>query len=112
MEALTASIEEFEAHSGWELDDRGACRGDVCIPLPDDAVTDGTVDIARLANRLEMPLVHDEKHDVWSLGPVSGGRALVSASAPRLVLPEIRGGTFDLRSLRGQKVLLVAWASW
>ena len=49
-----------------------------------------------------------------ALGPddVSGGRALATAEAPELELPDVDGTTFALSSLRGQKVLLAAWASW
>ena len=44
--------------------------------------------------------------------PESGGRALTTAEAPDLVLPDRHGRPFALSSLRGRKVLLVAWASW
>ena len=64
------------------------------------------------AERLGMPLVHDEPTGLWCLGPEAGGRALTDAHAPDLVLPDIDGREFHLRSLRGSKVLLVAWASW
>ena len=111
LRSLQASVAEFESLSGWELTERGACRGDVCIPLTAGTVGD-FVDIARLADDLAMPLVNDKKHGIWSLGPTSGGRALTSAVAPPLVLPDIRSGTFELASLLGQKVLLIAWASW
>ena len=59
-----------------------------------------------------MPLVHDEKHGLWALGPQSEGHALTSAELPDIVLPDRRGRDFALRSLRGTKVFMVAWASW
>ena len=60
-----------------------------------------------------MPLLHDEGHDLWSLGPASvTGRRLATALAPELTLPDIDGNPFELSSLHGRKVLLVAWASW
>ncbi len=59
-----------------------------------------------------MALVHDETHDLWAVGPESGGRALTDARAPELTLPDADGRAFTLSSLRGQKVLLLAWASW
>jgi len=49
---------------------------------------------------------------VWCLGPEALGRALTTAQAPDLILPDYQGNPFALSSLRGQKVLLVAWASW
>jgi hypothetical protein len=59
-----------------------------------------------------MPLVRDERRPLWALGAEAGGRALVTATAPDLELPDASGAPFRLSSLRGQKVLLVAWASW
>ena len=61
-----------------------------------------------------MPLVADVAHGIWALGPETAvtGRALTTAVAPELELPDADGNPFKLSSLRGQKVLLVAWASW
>lgn len=112
LETLKVNVEDFEARSGWKLDQRGACWGEVCIPLAPETRADGQVDVSLLAEQLEMPIVHDEKHKLWSLGPHSGGHALVTAVVPPLVLPDVSGNRFALDSLLGQKVLLVAWASW
>ena len=60
-----------------------------------------------------LPLVADEEHGLWALGPESiGGRALTTAEAPELVLPDLDGNEFRLSSLRGQKVLVYAWAPY
>jgi hypothetical protein len=59
-----------------------------------------------------MALVHDGAHHLWALGPESGGRALASAQLPDIVLPDRHGEDFALRSLRGTKVFMIAWASW
>lgn len=89
----------------------GACKGDVCIPLPFTPAEE--VDIHEMAEAIGLPLVRDDKHDVWSLGPESiGQRALVSAVAPHLVLPDMDGNPFALSSLAGQKVILLAWAPY
>lgn len=114
LDRLDATAADFEAATGWAIKPEGACRGDVCVPLPADARRpDGRVDVAVAAERLRMPLLHDEPHGVWSLGPASvTGRALATAEAPALTLPDVDGNPFDLASLHGRKVLLVAWASW
>ena len=112
LESLTADADAFTGRTGWALKAEGACKGDVCVPLPDAATRGETVDVAAVAERLGMPLVHDEAHGLWALGPESGGRALTTAIAPEIELPDIDGNPFRLSSLRGQKVLLVAWASW
>ena len=103
------SIAEFERLSGWELKPEGACRGAVCIPLPQPAGAE--VDLAKLAPKLGMPLVHDEEAGLYALGPPAGP-ALADATAPDFTLPDRRGGDFALSSLRGRKVAIVAWAPW
>jgi hypothetical protein len=106
---LELDRDAFAARTGWELKPEGACKGEVCVPLPGDA------DLASIAERLGMPLLHDEGRGVWALGPESAvtGRALTTAVAHDFELPQVlTGEPFRLSSLRGQKVLLVAWASW
>ena len=102
----------FEQGTGWALKPQGACRGDVCVPLPGETDPE-TVDVAAVAQRLGMPLVTDEATGLRALGPASiGGRVLATAEAPELVLPDLDGVEFALSSLRGQKVVLVAWAPY
>ena len=107
------SVGELERRTGWALKSQGACKGDVCVPLPGRLLDGDTVDLETLAPLLGMPLLRDEHHDLWALGPESGGRALTTAELPDLVFPDVRTGEpFALRSLRGRKVVLAAWASW
>lgn len=110
VETLQVSAAEFERRTGWALKPEGACRDDRCVSLPEGARD--PFDVRVLAERLNMPLVHDEVEGVWALGPEAGGNALTSATAPELELPQADGSVFRLASLRGQKVLLIAWASW
>ena len=113
LERLRVPVTEFESASGWSLKPQGACRGDVCVPLPADAVQDGEVDVRAVAERLGMPLVHDAAAGLWALGPETlSGHALPTAEAPELVLPDLDGSEFRLSSLRGRKVVLVAWAPY
>ena len=105
-------METLARATGWTVKPEGACRDEACVPLPDGALQDGRVDLASFAERMRMPLLHDEEHGLWSLGPSGGGRALSSAVAPDLVLPTLTGEPFPLSALRGKKVLIAAWASW
>ena len=110
---LYVGAEELRPRSGWELKPEGVCRGELCVSLPGGAVAGESIDARVLAERLGMPLVRDEEHDLWALGPATlTGRALASATAPELVLPDLEGTLFALSSLRGQKTTLVAWAPW
>ena len=111
LRSLHISRREFEAGTGWALKPEGACQGSVCIPLS-RSVGD-VVDVARIAHDMAMPLVGAEEHRLWALGPAAiGSRALSSAEAPDLSLPDLDGNLFSLSSLRGQKVLLYAWAPY
>jgi hypothetical protein len=107
--------DDFTARTGWAIKPEGACKGEVCVPLPADArAADGTLDARAIAQRLGMPLVKDAERGVRALGPETAitGRVLTTAEAPDLQLPDVDGNPFSLSSLLGQKVLLVAWASW
>jgi hypothetical protein len=112
VEELSVAAKDVAARTGWEAKPEGLCKGDVCVPLPGGTPPDGRLSVEMLAERLRMPLVHDEEHHLWALGPESGGRALTTAVVPDITLPDRNGAPFALSSLRGQKVLLVAWASW
>jgi len=111
LEGLEVTHAELEARTGWVIRPEGACKADRCVPLP-DGDRGARIDVRVLAERLGMALVRDEAHGLWALGPESGGHALLSAELPDLTLPDRDGKPFSVRSLRGIKVLLVAWASW
>lgn len=109
LESLELTAEQFATGTGWEIKPEGACKAEVCVPLA------GAIgfDLAATAERLGMAVVHDEQAGLWALGPESlSERALVSAQAPELVLADLDGQEFRLSSLRGQKVVVVAWAPY
>jgi hypothetical protein len=106
LRSLTEPPAELELRTGWKIEPQGACRGDVCVPLR------APFDVRHLAERLGMALIHDDTHQLWALGPESQGHALTAAELPDIVLPDRDGRDFALRSLRGTKVFMIAWASW
>ena len=111
LRSLRVPKREFEAGTGWTLKPEGACQGAICIPLSKPA--GDPVDVRQVANDIGMPLVESPEHSLWALGPASiGSRALATAEAPELTLPDLDGNPFNLSSLRGQKVLLFAWAPY
>jgi hypothetical protein len=112
LDGLALTPAELERRTGWELKPEGLCKDDRCVPLPAAASGDGRIDVRAFAERLRMPLVHDDRHGLWALGPESGRRVLESAELPPIVLADVDGRPFDLASLRGEKVLIAAWASW
>ena len=107
LDTLDIDPGRFHAGTGWEIKPEGACKGEVCVPLPDGW------SLADAAQRLGMALVEEPTRGLWALGPETvTGRALVSAEAPELELSDLDGRPFRLSSLRGTKVVLVAWAPY
>lgn len=101
------SAEEFAAGTGWDIKPEGACKGEVCVPLPDGYSAE------HAADRLGMAIVPNATNSLVAFGPESlNGRALVTAKAPDVVLPDLDGNEFHLSSLRGKKVVVVAWAPY
>ena len=107
----TATPAEIADHTGWELKPQGACRGHECVPLPGIDISE-SVDLSAFADAMDMPLAADPDRGLWALGPRAGGSVLDTATVPDVVLDDFGGDAFDLASLRGRKVLLIAWASW
>ena len=102
---------DFEARTGWQFKPEGACKGSVCVPLSEQPGAE--LPLTWVAEQLGMPLVEANNHNLWALGPESvNARALTSAEAAPLVLPDLAGKPFDLASLRGKKVLVYAWAPY
>ncbi|HEV1997749.1 MAG TPA: hypothetical protein VGR61_06425 [Candidatus Dormibacteraeota bacterium] len=112
LKGLEVDVADFARRTGWQVKPEGACKDLRCVPLPAGARREDRLSIRLVAERLGMPLVADQAHGLWALGPEAGGRVLKDAAAPDLVLPDWRGAEFRLEGLRGLKVLLVCWASW
>ncbi len=111
LDGVTAA--DFAARTDWRPTPDGLCRGETCVPAPGSLGDDGTIDVEVVAARLGMPLVHDQVHGLYALGPATAtGRALSTATAADPQLMTRNGERFRLSSLRGRKVVMVAWASY
>jgi hypothetical protein len=110
------------AQLGWELRPEGACRGDLCVPIPKtrerDFVREDAAgrrfNLTALAELRRQPVLHTEGRDVYAIGEPSDERAeqLRGGLAPDFALPDLSGRVHRLSDYRGQKVFLVSWASW
>lgn len=103
------SAVELERATGWTLKPEGLCRDERCVPFRNEA---GDIALADIALALGVPLVADSASQLWALGPEAGGKTLDTAVLPEIELPDVDGRPFRLASLRGHKVVVVAWASW
>ena len=95
---------ELERQTGWAIKPEGACKDDSCVPLNWSTPPGAPLDLRRFAERLGMPLVHDERR--WPLVPRPGGgrpRAQQRQARRRSALPDLDGAPFDLASLRGRR---------
>jgi hypothetical protein len=108
LDRLELSPDEFTRRSGWEIKPEGACKGEVCVPL---ARSD--FDLQSIADRLGMAVVGEPERQLWAIGPETvTGRALSTTDIGDFSLPDLDGNEFAFSSLRGKKVLLVAWAPY
>jgi hypothetical protein len=98
----------------FELKPQGACRDDICIPIPASMTRGGYFNLSAFARKVGQTVVADTDEGVWSLGEMQmmRGGFLKSRVAPDVAIPDRRGRTIHLSDFRGKKVLLVTWASW
>lgn len=91
---------------------QGACREDICIPLPKELKRKGWLNLSGFARKLKQSVVNEGS--IWSFGemPVLRSGFLQSRVAPDFAIQDRKGKTVRLTDFRGRKVLLLSWASW
>ena len=91
---------------------QGACRADMCIPVPKALKSGEWFNLTGFAQRLHQSYVSEE--GVWSFGEmqVTRGDFYRSRIAPEFAAPDRHGRLVHLSDFRGKKVLVVTWASW
>ena len=101
---------------GWELHEGTLCNDTMCVPLPagSSLAAGAPLDLAEVAAVLDRPLALDAAEGAAFLGASARERAdaLASLIAPDFTLPDLAGRSHTLSEHRGEKVLLVVWASW
>jgi hypothetical protein len=100
--------------NGFEIKPEGACRADICIPVPPTMTRGEHFNLTAFAKRVGEAVVADPEARVWSMGeiPVLRGEFLSSRVAPDFAVPDRTGRMVHLSDFRGKKVLVVTWASW
>lgn len=115
-DAVRIAPEALRDATGWKLEPRGLCRGEVCVPVRDRAALadDSGVDLAAFARAIDRPLALDASERAAALGTAAAERSarMATLEAPDFRLPDLAGRMHSLSEHRGRKVLLVAYASW
>ena len=96
----------------FTLKPQGACRADLCIPVPKALRKDGWFHLTGFARKTGQAFASDS--GVWSFGevPVLRGEFLQSRISPDFAVPDRKGRVVHLSDFRGKKALVVTWASW
>ena len=121
-DALWIETADLARRTGWELKPQGLCRGELCYPVAAAAraglqrESDGLkwTNLTAIAEVAGQPYASDREHRVWYFGTEAAARGnqLRSLVAPDFALPDLSGKVHRLSDHRGQKVFLLAWASW
>jgi hypothetical protein len=96
----------------FELKPQGACRADMCIPIPKALRSGEWFNLTGFSRKVGQTYVADA--GVWSFGdiPVLRGSFYQSRIAPDFAVPDRKGRIVHLSDFRGKKVLVHTWASW
>jgi hypothetical protein len=113
-DALWIQTADLPGINGFALKPQGACRDDICIPVPRAMLRGTQLNLTAFAQRIGQRVVADPAMRVWSFGeiPVMRGAFLESRLAPDFAVPDRKGRVVRLSQFRGKKVLVVTWASW
>jgi hypothetical protein len=100
--------------NGFEVKPEGACRADLCIPIPKTMVRGDEFSLTGFAKKVGEVVVSDADARVWSFGEIQTlrGNFMNGRVAPDVTIPDRHGRPVALSSFRGKKVLLITWASW
>jgi hypothetical protein len=98
----------------FEVKPQGACRNDVCIPIPKAMAQGEWFNLTGFAHKLGEAYVADAGTRAWSFGeiPVLTGSYATSRMAPDFAVSDRKGRVVHLSDFRGKKALVVTWASW
>jgi hypothetical protein len=112
--ALWIRKRDLERINGFVLKPQGACRADLCIPIPKTMARGEYFNLTAFAKKAGQAVVAEADARVWSFGEMQalGGGLASSRIAPDFEVPDRLGRPVHLAGFRGKKALVVTWASW
>jgi hypothetical protein len=116
---LWLPIEGLPSAIGWDVRPEGVCAGDTCVPVPPGATwwDDDSFNVSAFARHIGLAEAADAERGVVAYvvpsdrgADAPGGS--VSVEAPDFTLPDLDGNLHSLSDYRGDKVVLLTWASF
>jgi len=113
-DALWIRKRDLPRVNGFELKPQGACRADLCIPIPKGMTRGDYFNVTAFAKKAGQVVVAEPSARVWSFGEMQalGGGLVNSRIAPDFEVPDRLGRPVHLSGFRGKKALVITWASW
>jgi hypothetical protein len=113
-DALWVRTRDLPDINQFEVKPQGACRADICIPIPKEMRRGEYFNLTAFAKKIGQPVVAEPEARVWSLGEIQAlrGTFLENRMAPDFAVPDRAGRPVHLSRFRGKKVLVMTWASW
>ena len=107
-------VDQLGEALGWELNDDGLCRGDLCVPDRAGLAAGGRVDLAAVGAALDAPVIVDGEANALVMGEQRSQRAmaLTGAQLPPFELPDLDGTPMPSSTWANKKKVLVVFASW
>ena len=112
--ALWVRQADLPAINDFHVKPEGACRADLCIPIPKSMKQGAFFDLTAFAHKVGQSYVSDSISRAWSFGEIPSVTGTYSTSriAPDFAVPDRKGKVVHLSDFRGKKVLVTTWASW
>jgi hypothetical protein len=113
-DALWVRKRDLPSINRFEVKPEGACRADICIPIPKEMLRGEYFNLTAFAKKIKQTVVTDLDARAWSFGEIQAlrGSFLESRQAPDVTVPDRAGRPVTLSRFRGKKLLVVTWASW
>ncbi len=112
--ALWVRQADLPAINDFHVKPEGACRADLCIPIPKSMKQGEFFDLTAFAHKVGQSYVNDPISRAWSFGEIPSVTGTYSTSriAPDFAVPDRKGKVVHLSDFREKKVLVTTWASW
>ena len=98
--------------NGFELKPQGACRAEVCVPVPKAMRKKGWFQLTGFAKRAGQSYVNEASTWSFTEVPILRSGYLRSRVAPDFAVPDRKGRIVKLSDSQGKKRIVVTWASW